>query len=198
MHGYVTDSRERYIAPLAVGAVAVGLSWFLSTLAKRYGWEYPWWLDSPMPLLIYGFVYSSYDRWLWRLPFLSRLPNLTGSWTGLVSSSRDPTAHNQATLRVRQTWSKLIIELETQHSRSASSMACISLDGSPEPTLSYEYWNEPKGLAADTMQPHRGTAHLRLRASNRLLEGDYYTGRGRGTVGEMRFELCLRRQCRDD
>lgn len=190
MHGYVTDSRERYIAPIAVGAVSIALSWLLSIFARKYRVEYPWWLDAPTPLFLYGIAYAVYDRWLWRVPLLSRVPNLTGTWAGTVSSSHAPTVQNPATLRIRQRWSAIFIELETQHSRSASSMASLSLDGSPDPALSYEYWNEPKGLAVEPMQPHRGTACLRLRTSSRTLEGDYYTGRGRATVGEMRFTLC--------
>jgi hypothetical protein len=188
VHAYATDSRERYFAPILVGAVSIALSYILSIFANRCRIELPWWLDSPTPLFLFGVTYAVYNRWLWRLPMLSRLPNLAGNWAGTVSSSHEPTVHNSAILRIRQTWSAILVELETQHSRSASCMASLALDRASEPTLSYEYWNEPKSLAAESMQPHRGTACLRIKGSARRLEGDYYTGRGRTTVGEMRFE----------
>ena len=44
--------------------------------------------------------------------------------------------------------------------------------------LSYQYVNEPMSNAPGTMEIHRGTATLELIGSS--LEGDYYTGRGRG------------------
>jgi hypothetical protein len=192
MHAYAIDTNERYSAPIALVAAAVAVSWLLSALAARVRWDYPWWLDAPTPLFVYGICYAAYDHWLWRLPFLSRLPNLAGTWLGVVSSSHDPSVRNDATLRIRQTWSVLAVELETGTSRSISNMASLAIAASSEPTLSYEYANEPKALSTDTMQAHRGTARLALKSTDRaekLLEGEYYTGRGRATVGEMHFRF---------
>lgn len=188
VHAYSTDGRERYFAPIVVGAASIALSYALNIWTGRYQIQIPWWLDSPTPLFLFGVIYVVYDRWLWRLPLLSRLPCLAGNWIGTVSSSHDPAVQNSAMLRIRQTWSAILIELETQHSRSVSCMASLTVDGASEPTLSYEYRNEPKSLAVETMQAHRGTASLRIKRSERQLEGDYYTGRGRATVGEMHFE----------
>jgi hypothetical protein len=191
VHSYATDSNERYIAPLAIAAASLSLAYLLHTLAGRLGLEYPWWLDSPTPLFLFGLSYALYDRCLWRVSLLSRLPDLSGSWIGTVSSSHDQHNRHHATLRIRQTWSTILIELETANSRSVSSMASISLDGASVPTLSYEYSNEPRALSVDTMQAHRGTARLAFThqaGKAKFLEGQYYTGRGRETRGEMKFE----------
>ena len=64
-------------------------------------------------------------------------------------------------------------------------MAALFQGIAGESGLNYEYLSEPKALAADTMQAHRGTAHLRISDGRNKLTGSYYTGRGRGTVGEI-------------
>lgn len=192
VHAYSTDSRERYFVPIVVGAASIAVSYALNTWTSRYQIQIPWWLDSPTPLFLFGVIYVVYDRWLWRLPLLSRLPCLAGSWTGTVCSSHDSSVEHRATLRIRQTWSAILIELETEHSRSVSCMANLAIDGRSEPTLSYEYANEPKALSTETMQAHRGTARLAFKGTDRVekvLEGEYYTGRGRATIGEMHFEF---------
>ena len=55
--------------------------------------------------------------------------------------------------------------------------------------LTYEFLNEPKSHTAATMAIHRGTASLRLQRSDRedVLEGEYYTGRGRTNHGALRL-----------
>jgi len=52
--------------------------------------------------------------------------------------------------------------------------------------LIYDYLNEPKSDAVETMQMHRGTARLVLAGADEL-EGDYYTGRGRKNAGSIRL-----------
>ncbi len=54
--------------------------------------------------------------------------------------------------------------------------------------VSYEYVNEPKPLAPTLMQIHRGFADLTLSLDGRVLDGDYYTGRGRQTYGSLHLE----------
>ena len=66
----------------------------------------------------------------------------------------------------------------------------ISVENTPTPLLTYEYLNEPKSGALETLSPHRGTIWFDIDAtSTRLrLSGDYYTGRGRGTTGRIEVE----------
>ena len=79
----------------------------------------------------------------------------------------------------------MLIRLETENSRSRSVMASLRTVDLPNPELSYQYVNEPKSNAPGTMEMHRGTAILELIGSR--LEGDYYTGRGRGEVGTLKL-----------
>jgi len=50
-----------------------------------------------------------------------------------------------------------------------------------------EYINEPGTFSEQTMQAHRGTANLRLTPDGATLKGEYYTGRGRQSIGAMVF-----------
>ena len=45
------------------------------------------------------------------------------------------------------------------------------------------YVNEPKSGAVGTMNMHQGTAVLKLK--EQILEGDYYSGRGRQGIGSI-------------
>ena len=79
----------------------------------------------------------------------------------------------------------MLVSLETKDSRSHSVMASLRAIDLPNPELSYQYVNEPKSNAPGTMEMHRGTANLELIGSR--LEGDYYTGRGRGEIGTLKL-----------
>ena len=74
---------------------------------------------------------------------------------------------------------------ETRSSRSRSVAASLRADDPLTPELHYLYSNEPYPTAPDTMHAHRGTAALRLKGA--VLEGDYYTGRGRREIGALKL-----------
>src|SRR5207247_1562343 len=120
--------------------------------------------------------------WLWRL--VSHVPNLGGVWRGHLSSSFDgKDGRHDVTVRIRQTWTGMIISLETERSRSHSVMGAILLEGAHGPEISYEYLNEPRPGAAVGMHAHRGFARLQIQ--NDVLDGDYYTGRDRESNGTL-------------
>jgi hypothetical protein len=66
-------------------------------------------------------------------------------------------------------------------------MAVVNTSKSSEAGLKYEYLNEPGTFSIPTMNAHRGTANLRLTSDGITLKGEYYTGRGRQTIGDMVF-----------
>lgn len=192
MHPYAIDSGERRLVPffLAVLGIlaALGLSKGLTWLSLSV----PWWLDAPATMGFYSVFYGVFDRWLWRLPALAlmrivRTPLLDGRWRGeIVSSYDDRQAKQPVNVLIIQSWTKIGITLETEQSRSSSTIGGIT-DGADGPLLTYDYVNEPRGSAIHTMHMHRGVAHLRLRDQG-TLEGDYFSGRGRETQGAIRLE----------
>ena len=150
-----------------------------------------WWLSAPSFAGLYSGLYWLFDRYVWKLGLfrklnLVQLPNLNGKWVGEVKSSysQDGSAHSVSVV-ILQRWSKMLIRLESEHSRSRSITASLRTADLPNPELSYQYVNEPKSNAPGTMEMHRGTATLELTGSG--FEGDYYTGRGRGEVGTIKL-----------
>lgn len=184
MHYYASDSGFRgRIAFFALGVVATLGAYLLSVLLMVLKVVPPWWIEIPSILGVYGVVVAAYDCMFWRV--FSNMPNLNGTWIGEIASSFDGEGKTRCVARIRQTWTRLSVELETAQSLSRTTMAAIYQETPGEMGINYEYLSEPKALATSSMQSHRGTSHLRISTAGDGLTGSYYTGRGRGTVGEI-------------
>lgn len=196
MHPYATDSNETKSIPLYLAALSVIAAYLLNIGLKAAKLEVPWWVDAPSVIGFYGIFYAVFDKWLWRSSLmrklgLVKLPDLNGTWVGHVASSFDAHANkHEAKLFICQTWTRISITLRTEKSESRSLIGGIITQNSAANILDYEYGNEPRADAKDTMHAHRGTARLMLggTGSSCVLEGDYYSGRGRQNYGTLYFE----------
>ena len=92
------------------------------------------------------------------------------------------------TVNIHQSWTQISIILETDYSKSHSLIAAIVIENPTGILLSYEYLNEPLPNAKITMHTHRGTCRLTIKANEKVIVGDYYTGRDRQNYGGLRFE----------
>ena len=203
MHTYATDAKDRQTIPLWLAAIAVAAALLLTSTLKTLSWEVPWWVDAPSVMGFYGLIYQWFDKFLWFQKFgfisFSTIPNLQGTWVGVIHSSYEGgTDIPGVILYVRQTWSQINVRLVTERSSSFSIMAAINTQDSSEPSLKYEYMNEPSALAPQTMQSHRGTANLQLSPDGIILQGDYFSGRGRQNIGTMEFQFISREYLRRD
>ena len=189
MHSYEIEGRARMV--VAITGISVLLIWVFHVGLGAIDFEPQWWLSVPSFAGCYSGLYWLFDRYVWRLGLLRKLgliqlPDLNGKWVGEVESSygQDGRTHSVSVV-ILQRWSKMVLRLETEHSRSHSITASLRTIDLPTPELSYQYVNEPKSNAPGTMEMHRGTATLELTGYG--LEGDYYTGRGRGEVGTIKL-----------
>ncbi|MBV6795003.1 hypothetical protein KWH42_16780 [Xanthomonas campestris pv. daturae] len=134
---------------------------------------------------IYAGLIFLYEYWGWR--WLSTLKNLTGTWVGSITTTHNGGTSVPCVMRVRQTWTRMAIELETEQSRSRTTMSALYEDQPGDVGLKYEYVSEPRNLAVQTMQTHRGVCTLAITSAleELRLSGDYFTGRGRETRGEI-------------
>ncbi len=186
------------VVPLYIAVTSVLLSWGVSTLLVVTHVSPPWWFGAPSVIGFYGLFYGLFDRYIWKCLLartirLVQTPDLNGTWHGHCTSSFDDhAAKKDATLTIRQTWTGISVQLETARSKSTSSIAGVLLESATGVLLCYEYLNEPLATAGHTMHTHRGAARLYVRGGGRLLEGDYYTGRDRQTVGVLKFERAIR------
>jgi hypothetical protein len=186
MHGYASDNFFRgpkvyfTFGALAIAA-ASGLR-MLTAMPQLAGY-----IDAAVLSagVIYGGLIFLYDQWGWL--WLSTIKNLNGTWVGIITTSHNGGTAVPCVMRVRQTWMRMAIELETEQSRSRTTMAALYDDQPGDVGLKYEYVSEPRNLAVQTMHTHRGVCTLAIAAASEetRLSGDYFTGRGRETRGEI-------------
>ncbi len=166
LHSYDLEGRGKVTVFLT--ATSVLLAWLLDIGLDAANFEPQWWLYVPSFAGFYSTQYWLFDNYVWRW----RL------WRNLGLLMHD------VSVSIIQRWSKLLVRLETESSKSHSLSGALTATDVGNPELSYLYINEPKALAPNAMNTHRGTAILELKGN--VLEGDYYTGRGRTTYGSMK------------
>jgi hypothetical protein len=188
----VADMDGRKIVPLFIAATSIFCVWSLDYLFTTWNILLPWWMEGPSIVGLYGLSYSIFNERLWRLSFIRRIlriPDLRGMWRGYLQSSYDDfRSRIDATMEIRQNWTRMLITMQTQTSKGYSLGAMIITHGSDEMVLSFEYFNEPRTTAEDAMHMHRGTTRLAIAHDFQSLDGDYYTGRDRRNYGILHFE----------
>jgi hypothetical protein len=198
VHVYSTDSNERRNVLIVLFALSAGGAYLIHVIVDAVATP-PWWIEIPSVLGSFALLEQLFERVVWRAKWLQRIglvrvPDLNGVWHGVVSpaSADERNEERDAEVTIEQTWTRISIALETGLSRSTSTTAMLLTEGPNAPAISYEFFNEPRAGAPETMHPHRGNAHLRLIVDSNAqhLKGEYYSGRGRQGYGSMR----LRRQ----
>jgi hypothetical protein len=178
-----------FIATLAVLSYAIVTT--LNLLIRAYWGPLPSWAETPSVIGVLVFLYGMFNSCLWHWPIFRWLrivdfPDLRGRWRGTITSSWKA-GQSPAALEIVQTASFIRVALYALESHSESRTADFEIRGDGRPVLNYIYENIPKSAAANTMERHEGTAALTYFSDKRLLEGGYYTGRGRQSQGEMTF-----------
>lgn len=154
----------------------------------------PWISSGPSFGIIYTIIFAIYNKfaWKWQVLKLIGMPvvaNLSGTYQGkLLSSYKDengsPTEVS-LTLEIEQTWTRIVVYLQTgtDTSESYSFMASLFEVDDKSKRLTYSYTNKPFNAIADPdMQPHDGTASLVFKQDGSV-KGTYYNARTRtGTI----------------
>ena len=198
IHAYSSDHEERVRVIVFIGILSVLAAWLLHLLLGYIPLSIPWWIDTPSVLGFFALIRAVFDRSLWQSMLVRKtfgivVPDLNGSWKGqLVSSYTDHFSPLDAELTISQTWTSIVISLETASSISRSRAAAFVIDQPGRISLIYEYLCEPRSVATDTMHTHRGTAELHINSNGTLLEGEYYTGRDRQTYGTLNLQRVSR------
>ncbi len=198
IHAYSSDHGERVRVIVFIGILSVLAAWLLHLLLSYIPLSIPWWLDMPSVLGFFALIRAVFNKSLWRSMLVRKtfgivIPDLNGSWKGqLFSSYTDHSSSLDAELLISQTWTSILISLETKTSISRSRAATFVIDQPERISLIYEYLCEPRPVATDTMHTHHGTAELHISSNGTLLEGEYYTGRDRQTYGTLNFQRVSR------
>jgi hypothetical protein len=184
MHTYsMRDcSRERYIFYLSLLAVAA------VAIAKQAA-GYLGVFISVTTFTLFAGIFYVFDRWAWRLPWVNKvigIPDLAGVWkiSGTTNGADGQPREWTGEARIEQTWSRIAISLETEHSRSRSGIAAIERDPGHGFRILYGYTSEPKRPDGE-LRLHRGTCEVIFSDNLRSGEATYFNDHQRRTCGTM-------------
>lgn len=179
-------NRSRVVALCAIGLFA-GLLWLGGESASA-GWiRY-----ASLASLGAVMLEVIYERWLWTFVKVgsTRVPDLRGTWRGTLKTHWiDPESGQSPPpktcyLAINQSASTIESRLLTDESRSSSSIATVSRDGSGA-VLRYLYFNNPQIEFDHRSRAHNGAGVLHVDSTTESLEGHYWTDRN--SRGELLF-----------
>lgn len=193
MHPYSIDINDRVKIYPAILILALVSGYGLNVcVLGKFEWykNISWFYDAPSSIAFIGFYYVAFDKWLWAIfsncKLGIRTPVLKGTYTGFLLSSRDGKQNPvSATIIIKQTWSHIIIHLQTDTSTSDSEMAAIRSEVATGCRLQYQYINKDIFIADPSMQIHRGLTILEYNPDKKELKGTYFTDWHRGYHGEI-------------
>lgn len=205
-HGFSTDQpRRRRVTLFAFGAAGVLIADNLGpAVASLAGYRI--FANVTISFVLAStIVYFVVTRGLWNVwPITKAIgspPDLSGEWTGHLYTDtneyddEDVVAVDElgyglvkmeATLRIRQSWDRILVVLDGPNSTSKSTGATILFDDEP-PTLTYNYNNGGDDFH-DELDHHAGTTTIEYDPETETLEGTYYTGPNRENYGRLVVE----------
>jgi len=193
MHPYAFESPERFKVPFYLAGAAIALTYAMKLAVEAAGVTAAG-AYIPSGFVIYGLLWTLFDRHGWRWPWLRvlgvvRTPDLSGVWDATLRSSHSDLRREHAfTLRIDQTWNTIRLTLEGERSFSDSHMAGIRAISDSLFEIRWEYVAESK-IPSDESFSHRGVTMLRFTLSDKRVDGEasghYYTQQDRETHGQL-------------
>jgi len=201
MHDYSIDKHPKekvlfFLALIAITAAPIIkelAEYLVSLLEVSTGWS-----SSPVVAVpvfgLFAGLYFLFDRYLWKISWLRKVllvPDLNGKWscdghTNLKNA--EPADYDwNATVSITQSWSKILIHLNTSHSESKSISASIYHEAGVGYRLLYQYNSKPNVNELD-LNIHSGSVELLFTEVTASASGSYYTDRHRTTVGTMNLK----------
>lgn len=186
MHTYSMRgcSRERYVFYLALTAITV-------VAVMRQAAGYVGVAISVTAFGVFAGLFFMFDRWIWKLPRIGSLlgtPDLSGVWTidGSTDGADGVARDWNGTLIIGQTWSHIAISIETEQSRSRSTMASLERDPGFGYRLIYGYANSRKDVDGE-LRSHNGTCEAIIADDLQSADAAYFNDHQRRTVGTMKW-----------
>lgn len=188
MHDYSIDKhpKEKVLFFLALVAITSApiikelAEYLVSLLEVSTGWSSAPVVAVPVFGLFAG-LYFLFDKYLWKISWLRKVllvPDLNGKWrcnghTNLKNAEQVDYDWN-ATVSITQSWSKILIHLNTSQSESKSISASIYHEAGVGYRLLYQYNNKPNANELD-LNNHSGSAELLFTEDTVSASGSYYT-----------------------
>jgi hypothetical protein len=193
MHSYSINTSERRNIYILTAIISIAISYIIYLCLSKFEIKIPWFIETPSAITIYGILLLIFNKYAWKWRYIKwifsiKTPNLNGPWTGYIRTDwNNNSIETEAKLEIYQNWTQIKICLYTSNSSSYSKTASIITDDPESYILSYQYFNKPKTGTPSTMEMHFGTSELKIDKNIKELEGDYYSGRGRRSMGYLKF-----------
>ena len=136
-------------------------------------------------------LYQLFNRKLWKCAWVRKfllVPDLNGQWVckGETKLKNGEKADFQweGKIVITQSWSKILVHLQTETSSSKSVSASIFHDKGVGYRLQYLYKSDPTAAALG-LNKHDGFAEILFAEDCRSGEGNYFTDHHRQTVGTL-------------
>lgn len=198
MHDYSIDNHPKEKILFALAFIAITVAPILNVAVKAGLGEVEGLSGIPAPpvtaipvfSLFFG-LYHLFNQKLWKSAWVRKVllvPDLNGTWIckGETKLKNAEKANFQweGKIVVTQSWSKILVHLQTQTSSSKSVSASIFHDKGVGYRLQYFYRNDPTPAALD-LNKHDGFAEILFSEDCRSGEGNYFTDQHRQTVGTL-------------
>jgi hypothetical protein len=197
MHSYGVNNqafRRQVLGWIASVAFLLSLqSQFLIELFRRHVFGGLAFLNDVPPIsvftVLFTLCYLVFDRFLWKLSVLDRVPNLSGTWVGMASNPYFPPARLEV-MQIDQTWTglRVTVDIYEENEADPEDWGNATLLGAEHSTnaritecerkhcdFTFDYLHE--GLAIG-QSPFEGVMFLKYRRNSKrgvmdLLEGRY-------------------------
>lgn len=196
MHVYTVADHSRTVTGryLGIGAAAItsGTLAMLSMLTKTTGWE----IFAGVTLTsgaVFACVHWIFNRWCWKLPWITGFPNVGGLWTvkgKTLDESGGVRFEWEGTLDIKQEYEKISVSLKTKQSASESDSVSITKKPGNQGgwILSYGYQNHPKPGEYHELNSHRGFCEILFNEKLTAGTANYFNNNGRRTHGVLELE----------
>lgn len=132
------------------------------------------------PILIYKTLFFLFDKYLWKLSCINKwigIPNLNGSYKGILISSFNKEKQIEMELCISQTFTHISFVSTFGDSSSNSSLARILRDNDLITCLDFIYENQSDDFNVESGH-HTGVNQLTFNKKERTLSGRYFNDRG--------------------
>ena len=192
MHNYSVDNNNDKII-LTIIIILAGL------FDALLNYIFSLWISNSFASFYYIFVYLItfastfailfflFNNYFWKkTPFnkIVKCPDLNGKWEGqIINPDYCPI---EVHVEIKQTWTKIIINLRTKTAESATEALSFFTENSMDhPQVKYIYYNKTKNNLGKDFYSHGGTALLTY--NENCLGGNYYTDEQRKTYGQIKI-----------
>lgn len=191
MHPYSTDSPAKHTLLFFIAIVAIAVAGVVGWLTDFVNQFTGLTVGGASALTCFAILYALFDKFCWRWRLVRRfllVPDLNGTWACSARTSMknaEPVDWPwEATITIRQSWSRIIIRLKTSQSESASIGASLDRRPGQGYRLVYHYDNSPS-TSQHELHRHSGLCDLVFSDDGASAEGEYFTGKDRFTAGTM-------------